>query len=303
MIYIYNLNTKAQIHTVTDVQEFIKWLNIPNKKKLSLTKQVNNALLGYKGYGFYNEYFISNKPILEFWTVNKQITHFNKYISKNYENIISKITSMTYKTLGDFNEDTFIKAIEYLISKLNDSSLKGVNSIDDVLSFKYRMIRMDEFRLNSKTLKSVVDYEYDFNNIDSIDDSESELHHQECEQFKFDSIIRTIKESLLELKLSDEDVTFRLELFNIILRDTNLIANLLTTGKSAIIKVEDLNLSNDLINYIESQRLKIVKNFKTPATSNVIKGIISQMITILTSENVKTSLRLQFKEYLKYLNK
>lgn len=157
--YIYNLD-KQLIFTAKSEQEAIDFIqsntSIESKKqsKTSILQSFKNAIKGYKGYGYFKEYFVSKSKLSkkDFWSKSKQLSHFKQFINDNYESQKTRIGAMQFKNFGEFDEDVFVDTVIYCQQQFD--KITGINSLTETLSCKYRFNMLDKFKkLNTITTK------------------------------------------------------------------------------------------------------------------------------------------------------
>ena len=266
-VYVYKIDTKLTMLVSSDKNEIINYCIDNSKKtpekKLSKQESLENALNGYKGYGFYKDFFVSRNKLKlsDFWNIKKQNEHFNNYITKEYDFILKHVASVTFKQLGEFDYDVFIKTIEYAMSKLKEP--KGINNILELLVCKYRFLMLDKKRdLKSKR--------------DVIDDSEF---------YDEDMFLETRDVSDYQSKKEDNAYVMRQSMINKLV--SNYIASNSKTKKQA---KNDLLIFNYFMNHTElvnkifagevTKRLNIPQELKS--NTYLIEQSKAQKISVTT---------------------
>lgn len=313
--YVYNIETKDLVLTSnkeSDVVEFCTKDVKAKKSKTTAQQSFRNALKGYKGYGFFKEYFVSTKNLVksDFWSANKQVKHFKDYINKEYERLVNKITLMTAKTLGEYNDMIFTDTVVYIYKLLLEP--KGVNDIAETLSCKYRFNMLDLFKKQERDKDAnKISKEIDFDNLtDDIDNvaiynevsnmqSESSYKEHAVLDIKNNLMMSTVREKLVESSLYNAyDIYCRSAIFDIVYRECPFIFNTYKKYKSSlenvnakkvtinglVIKLPESLLQNqELMDYVTDLQKKVVINCKLTSIDNVVFGVCFDVLKYIAS--------------------
>jgi hypothetical protein len=289
-IYVYKIDTKLTMLISSDKNEIISYCIDNSKKapekKLSKQESLENALNGYKGYGFYKDFFVSRNKLKlsDFWNTKKQNEHFNNYITKEYDFILKHVASVTFKQLGEFDYDVFIKTIEYAMSKLKEP--KGINNVLELLVCKYRFLMLDKKR-DLKLKRDVIDnsefYDEDmFLETNDVSDNYSikEDNAYVMKQSMKDDIIKEYINSISKTKKQAKN---QLLIFNYFMVNTELINKIYSGENVKRLNIpQELKSNTYLIEQSKAQKVSVT-TYIVNLCSNVVKHL-KENINILRED-------------------
>lgn len=120
---------------------------------------LKTALSGYKGYGFYEDKFVSKEKVTVM-TKEQERKHFDKWINGNEERIRKSIKAKYREWCEDCWQETLLYVYECMLSP------RGVNDPENSMTFKYTRMLIDSGRkrqVKSKTILPDIDiYDSDF---------------------------------------------------------------------------------------------------------------------------------------------
>jgi len=131
----------------TDV-EYLYSLNAVKSKSM-LDKNIRSALTGYKGYGFYEGYFISYNDVY-IMTPEEEMVFFGKWCIDNLH-IIKK---SLMKQKGEFERDIWADLLLNICEQVQKT--RGVNKPENFLTFKYRTLKLDAFRKTKRNKAQLI---------------------------------------------------------------------------------------------------------------------------------------------------
>ena len=151
MIYQYNLN--GEFLRQTTMGDLLKL----NTKKSDSTKKMNitNALNGYKGYGYYEGFFISSSDV-KIQKDDEKMIHFDKWCSINIDRIMKGLK----RVHKEWSEDIFGKTVLDLCEAV--VSDRGVNNPEEFINYKYGANLIDDKRMKNREMRTIKGEDFDF---------------------------------------------------------------------------------------------------------------------------------------------
>jgi hypothetical protein len=139
--YVYN--KQGEVVGIFTKSSFTDFLNQSNHKdKLNAITLSNytlrSALLGDKGYGYCEGFFISYRKV-SIMSISQQKSFTNEFFSMSYERLYN-----FFKQTKEWCEDTLHDVIAYVYDKMNE--VRGVNNLEATIKFKYFNSLIDKGR-------------------------------------------------------------------------------------------------------------------------------------------------------------
>ena len=145
MIKVYSLDGKfLKDMTFEDLLN----LDTSNKNVSTKKQNISTALNGYKGYGYYAGYWISNTSV-KIMTPEESMIHFNDWCNDNLRQVKRRIKQINKEWDEDVYSTTLLDLCEAIISE------RGVNNPEGYLTYKYRTNTIDNIRAVKCDMRAV----------------------------------------------------------------------------------------------------------------------------------------------------
>lgn len=132
IVYVYSLKG-SYLYTTTE-------MNYAHTAKVPLAT-LKAALVGFRGYGYCGDKFVSSNPVKSFWSAADIIGALNSWCLKNLTAQRAKLRAM-YK--AKYCEDCVSDTLAYMVRAANSD--KGINAFEPVFIGKYKMCYLETLR-------------------------------------------------------------------------------------------------------------------------------------------------------------